>query len=298
MDFIINLNKPKDFTSQDAVSKVKKILGEKKAGHCGTLDPFATGVLLVCTGRATRLAAYFSGLDKEYIAEMKLGEATDTQDLTGKVIRKTERLDITEADIRDAIRSFEGRILQKPPMFSALKHKGKPLYKLARKGIDIPREPREVYIYKIDLLEINLPFVTLRVRCSKGTYIRTLCNDIGDKLGIGAHLFQLDRVAVGPFKIEDSLLIDEIDRESIEEARSVYSMDKALSWMPEIMVMEPAVRNVRNGNQITIKDCINFPTNLKAGDNIKVKSPKGEFLAVGSLSEKYKDTVKMEVVFA
>ncbi|MBI4686261.1 MAG: tRNA pseudouridine(55) synthase TruB [Nitrospirae bacterium] len=298
MDFIINLNKPKDITSQDAVSKIKKILGEKKAGHCGTLDPFATGVLLICTGKATRLAAYFSGLDKEYIAEMKLGESTDTQDLTGKVIKKTDRIDITEADIRDAVRSFEGLILQKPPMFSALKHKGKPLYKLARKGIDIPREPREVYTYKIDILEINLPFVTLRVRCSKGTYIRTLCNDIGDKLGIGAHLFQLDRVAVGHFRIDDSLLIDEVDRESMGETRGVYSMDSALSWMPDIMVNKSSVKKVKNGNQITIEDCINFPANLKAADNIKVKSPQGEFLAVGSLSERYKDTVKMDVVFA
>ncbi|MBI4654003.1 MAG: tRNA pseudouridine(55) synthase TruB [Nitrospirae bacterium] len=309
MDLVINLNKPKNITSHEAVSKIKKIIKAKKAGHCGTLDPFATGILLVCTGKATRLTPYFSNLTKEYIAVMKLGETTDTQDLHGKVIEKTDGINVTEAEIKNVLKSFEGKILQKPPMFSALKHKGVPLYKFARKGIDIPRNEREVYIYKIDLLEINLPFVTFRVLCSKGTYIRTLCNDIGKRLGTGAYLSQLERIAIGPFRINDSVTLETMSSipiprtsekcrgEPSENVRDVYTMNRALSWMPEIRVKELSVERVKNGNQVTIDDCLDFPSNLAAGDSIKIKSPDGEFLAIGSLFENHSYKIKMDIVF-
>lgn len=318
MDLVINLNKPEGITSQEAVSRIKKILNEalaknsafiktKKAGHTGTLDPFATGILLVCTGRATRLASYLSSIDKEYLTVMKLGEATDTQDLCGKVI-ETHKVDVTEDEIKNTLKSFEGRILQRPPMFSALKHRGVPLYKFARKGIDIPREPREVYIYKIEPLKINLPFVTFSTLCSKGTYLRTLCDDIGRKLGTGAHLFKLERTAIGQFKIDGSITFDEllqVRNESPRKTRGIYSMDEALGWMPEIKVKGSAIKNVKNGNPLRINDCYALPPNLKNGDSVRIKSPDGEFLAVGSLFEDLGDesfqhryTVRMDVVLA
>lgn len=297
MDLVINLNKPEGITSQEAVSEIKKILKAKRVGHTGTLDPFATGVLLVCTEKATRLASYFSSLDKEYLAEMKLGETTDTQDLTGRIIERGEKINVAEESIRNALKSFEGKILQEPPMFSALKHRGVPLYKFARKGVDIPRKLREVYIYNINLLDINLPFVTFRTLCSKGTYVRTLCDDIGKKLGIGAHLFKLQRIAVGPFKVDDAITFDEMGRGSLyqEGIKGIYSMNRALSWIPEVEVEEPFIKKVRNGNPIKISDCLNFPANLKGSNNVRVKSPQGDFLAVGRL---FKNEILMDIVFS
>lgn len=297
MDLVINLNKPEGITSQEAVSEIKKILKAKRVGHTGTLDPFATGVLLVCTEKATRLASYFSSLDKEYLAEMKLGETTDTQDLTGRIIERGEKINVAEESIRNALKSFEGKILQEPPMFSALKHRGVPLYKFARKGVDIPRKLREVYIYNINLLDINLPFVTFRTLCSKGTYVRTLCDDIGKKLGIGAHLFKLQRIAVGPFKVDDAITFDEMGRGSPyqEGIKGIYSMNRALSWIPEVEVEEPFIKKVRNGNPIKISDCLNFPANLKGSNNVRVKSPQGDFLAVGRL---FKNEILMDIVFS
>lgn len=297
MDLVINLNKPEGITSQEAVSEIKKILKAKRVGHTGTLDPFATGVLLVCTEKATRLASYFSSLDKEYLAEMKLGETTDTQDLTGRIIERGEKINVAEESIRNALKSFEGKILQEPPMFSALKHRGVPLYKFARRGVDIPRKLREVYIYNINLLDINLPFVTFRTLCSKGTYVRTLCDDIGKKLGIGAHLFKLQRIAVGPFKVDDAITFDEMGRGSLyqEGIKGIYSMNRALSWIPEVEVEEPFIKKVRNGNPIKISDCLNFPANLKGSNNVRVKSPQGDFLAVGRL---FKNEILMDIVFS
>lgn len=300
MDIVINLNKPKGITSQDAVTAVKKILNVKKAGHAGTLDPSATGILLVCADKATRLVSYFSSLDKEYIAVMKLGEATDTQDSCGNVIEKADKVDVREDEIKNALKSFEGMILQKPPMFSALKHKGQPLYKFARKGMDIPREPREVHIRRIGLVQIDLPFVSFRVLCSKGTYVRTLCDDIGRKLGTFAHLYGLERSAIGPFGIKDALSLDElqVQVQSQSVSKGIYSMDSALSWMPEVKVKEPVIKSVRNGNPIMMNDCLEIPVNLNAGDSVKIKSPQSEFLAIGSLIENYKKTFKMDIVFA
>ncbi len=295
MDLVINLNKPEGITSQEATSNVKNLLKAKKAGHTGTLDPAATGILLVCINRATRLASYFSSLDKEYRSVMKLGEATDTQDAQGNIIQKSDRIEVTETEIKNAVKSFEGKILQNPPMFSALKYKGKPLYKYAKKGIDIPRKPRNVYIHHIELLNIDIPFVSIMTVCSKGTYIRTLCDDIGKKLGIGAHLVKLERTAVGPFRLRDAVSFENLDHAS-PESRGVFSMDGALSWMPELTIEESLVKSVRNGTPLKIKDCPGFPDSRMIDDGIKIKSPDGEFLAVGSFF-KGGNTLKMEVVF-
>lgn len=298
MDIIISLNKPKDITSQDAVTRVKKILKFKKAGHTGTLDPMATGLLLICINRATRLASYFLNLDKEYRAVMKLGETTDTQDAYGKIISKTDHIDIDKAVIEETLKSFRGNILQQPPMFSALKHEGGPLYKLARKGIEIERKSREVNIYDIELLDINMPYVTFRAVCSKGTYIRTLCDDIGKKLGVGAHLCELERTKIGAFRIEDSLSIEELKSLNINgpDSKGVYGMDEALSWMPELNINEEMIKAVTHGNPIKITDELGFSTTEKTVPGIRIKPPDGSLLAIGSYSAA-KDIVMMDVVF-
>jgi tRNA pseudouridine55 synthase len=299
MDLIVSLNKPKDITSQDAVTKVKRILRARKAGHTGTLDPIATGLLLICINRATRLASYFSSLDKEYKTVMKLGEASDTQDAYGKVISRCDDINIDQRLIEDICESFEGPILQMPPMFSAIKHKGKPLYKLARKGVQIKRKPREVMIHKIKVLKIAPPLITFSAVCSKGTYIRTLCHDIGEKLGTGAHLHELERTAIGPFNVKDSLTREELltlDKDS-PAGKGFYSIDEALSWMPELAVNSSLLRNVRNGIPLTISQCNGFSDEMKTSDGIRIKSPDSEVLAIGSYNEQ-KNCIKMDVVFA
>lgn len=299
MDLIIALNKPKDYTSQEAVTKVKRILKVKKAGHTGTLDPIATGLLLVCVNRATRLASYFSSLDKEYIAVLKFGEITDTQDAYGKILSKTERFEIDSRILEDTIRSFRGDILQIPPMFSALKHEGKPLYKLARKGIEIERKPREVSIHDIELLNINHPFVTFRAVCSKGTYIRTLCDDIGKRMGIGAHLYELRRTAIGRLRIEDSLSFEDLKNIPSPETgiKGIYTMDGALSWMPEVRIAEEIAKTVAHGNPIKVNNTVGLPDGSWESDGIRIKSPSGDLLAIGRFSSE-DNMIKMDVVFA
>jgi tRNA pseudouridine55 synthase len=298
MDLIICLNKPKGLSSHKAVTKIKKIFKAHKAGHTGTLDPTATGVLLVCLNRSTRLASYFTSLNKEYKVVMKLGETTDTQDAEGTVIKKTDRINIDRNMLKHTFKSFEGETLQKPPMFSALKHKGKPLYKYAKKGLEIPIEPRKVSIHHIELLTVDTPFVSFKALCSKGTYMRTLCNDIGEKLGIGAHLFELERTAVGPFTILDSLNMEELDTVNVNKLpnRGIDTMDSALSWMPELKIKESLLHAVKNGAPIKINDFTNFSDTLKTDSSIKIKSPDGEFIAVGRFVSG-KKIVKMDVVF-
>ncbi|NOZ68528.1 MAG: tRNA pseudouridine(55) synthase TruB [Deferribacteres bacterium] len=295
MDAVISINKPRDITSQEAVTMVKRILRVKKAGHTGTLDPMATGLMLVCINRATRLAPYLSGLDKEYRAVMKLGETTDTQDAYGRVIETADTTGLSTGTIEDTLKSFLGRIIQQPPMFSALKHKGRPLYEYARKGIEIERRSREVNIYAMDILNIDFPFVTFLVRCSSGTYIRTLCNDAGRKLGTGAHLFELERTAVGPFKISDSLSFEELKTAATD--KGVYTMDEALSWLPELRINETLVRGVTHGNPIRPDTAAGFTRDMETAPGIRIKSPEGELLAIGRFSAA-ENMIRMKVVFA
>lgn len=212
MDIIINLNKPKNITSHDAVQIVKRHLSCKKAGHAGTLDPLAEGVLIVCIDGATKIARFISEFKKEYIFTMKLGERTDTFDMTGKVIQKVSDVCVEEGRLKDILKKYVGTIEQTPPMYSAIKVKGVPLYKLARRGIEIERPKKRVNIYDIELLRFNVPFVELRVVCSKGTYVRSLCDDIGNELGVYGHMYSLIRTRVGDFKIEDSVTLEDIKK--------------------------------------------------------------------------------------
>ena len=298
MDIIISLNKPKGITSQDAVTKVKRILNIKKAGHTGTLDPMATGLLLVCVNKATRLASYFTDLDKDYRAVMKLGESTDTQDAEGTVTASSEKVDFDESVIIGALKAFEGKIMQQPPMFSAIKHKGKALYKYAREGIEIERKPREINIYSIELLKINIPYIEFNVRCSKGTYIRTLCYDIGRKLGTEAHMTELERTTIGSFKVNDSLSPDEL-RSAAERAQlndGVYTLNEALYWMPEFRIRAEQSKAVAHGTPLTLR-ASELSEEYKEGTPIRVTSPDGDLLAIGSFLPLL-NKIKMKMVFS
>ena len=212
---IINVYKEAGFTSHDVVAKLRGILRQKKIGHTGTLDPDAVGVLPVCLGSGTRLCDMLTDWNKEYIAELRLGVTTDTQDLSGQVLTQApaESLDaLSPAKVEEAIKSFQGKYDQIPPMYSALKVNGKKLYELAREGKEIERKARTVEITELEILESSLPVVKMRVVCSKGTYIRTLCHDIGEKLGVGGAMQSLQRSRVGIFRVEDALTLSKLEK--------------------------------------------------------------------------------------
>ncbi|MCK4739136.1 MAG: tRNA pseudouridine(55) synthase TruB [Deltaproteobacteria bacterium] len=208
MDGVLVIDKPSGCTSHDVVSRVKRMLRAKKVGHLGTLDPMATGVLPLVINRATKWATKLEGSEKEYLAVMKLGEETDTQDAEGQVIATKGFDGIGSDEIKEVFARFTGKVEQLPPMYSAVKKNGVPLYKLARKGITIERTPKLIEIEEIELQKLELPFVTFRVACSRGTYIRTLCSDIGEALGTHAHLTSLRRTVSGRFKVDSALALN------------------------------------------------------------------------------------------
>lgn len=200
------MDKPSGPTSFRVIQQVRRAIGVKKVGHTGTLDPFASGLLIICAGRpATRIIQQLMAGEKEYEAVLKLGITTDTQDLEGQIVSRTQVPQFTEAEIKDCLQRFTGEQLQRPPAFSALKHKGKPLYHYARKGIMVEKEPRQVVINEIELLSAASDELCIRVRCGKGVYIRTLAADIGQALGCGAHLTALRRTGNGPFTVNEAL---------------------------------------------------------------------------------------------
>jgi tRNA pseudouridine55 synthase len=251
---LLNLNKPQGITSQEAVTKVKRLLKIKKAGHTGTLDPIATGVLVICLDEATKLAGYLIDLDKEYVITMKLGERTDTFDAEGKVIGKVEDFNVTEDMVREVLDKFRGRQIQKVPPYSAVKRGGIPLYKLARSGMEVERPSREVNIYSIELMEFQKEVLKIKVRCSKGTYVRTLIDDIGLRLGTFAHITGLVRTAVGPFRIEESFSL-----EDLKEGRfNLIPVDEGLSVYPEIRLKGSEARALKNGSFIPVPLTLKF----------------------------------------
>jgi tRNA pseudouridine55 synthase len=210
MNKVLIIDKPQGMTSHDVVDIVRRRLGIRKVGHCGTLDPMATGVLVVVMGKATKQSAALSSHDKEYICRITLGVSTDTYDSTGKITQEKQLEGITESVIKDRMLSFKGEQQQVPPMVSAKHHNGQRLYRLARKGLVVERKPVEIDIKDIEILDINGRDVDFRVTCSKGTYIRALCNDIGEKLGCGAHMSQLRRIRSGEFHIKDAIALKDI----------------------------------------------------------------------------------------
>jgi len=285
MNVVINLNKPKGISSQQAVTRVKRITGVKKAGHAGTLDPMATGILLVCTGEATKITRFLSDLDKEYLTVMKLGEKTDTYDSEGTVVQRNEDFSLEKEDVENVLAGFRGTIEQTPPMFSALKMGGRPLYSLARRGIMVERARREITIHEMEITEFSLPFVGMRISCSKGTYIRSLCNDIGEMLGMGAHITSLQRTVIGRFRIEDSVTLDELQK-SPAAGNAFVSIDEALGHLGEISLDERDFTRAKNGLSVT-----QHIPGLPQGSFVRVKDPLGHLFAIGMILE---GTVKIE----
>ena len=246
---IINIYKEKGFTSHDVVAKMRGICKQKKIGHTGTLDPDATGVLPVCLGSGTKLCDMFTDKDKEYVAELLLGVETDTQDVTGQILKQSE-VNVTEEQVREAVLSFQGEYMQIPPMYSALKVNGKKLYELARAGKEVERQARPVTIHEIEIQEMNLPVVKIRVACSKGTYIRTLCADIGEKLGCGGTMQSLLRTKVGIFELKDAVTLSQLEQIRDEQGLEsvLYPVDSAFEECPTLHIKPEFRKLLDNGN--------------------------------------------------
>lgn len=250
-DGIINVYKEKGFTSHDVVAKLRGILGQKKVGHTGTLDPAAEGVLPVCAGKGTRLCEMLTDHEKTYRATLLLGITTDTQDTTGTVLTERDPSQLTEEAVREAIRSFIGAYDQIPPMYSAIRVGGRHLYELAREGVEIERKARPVVIHEIEIEAMRLPEVVFTVSCSKGTYIRTLCHDIGEKLGVGGAMKELLRIRVGQFSLEGSLTLSELQtlKDEGRLAEAVLSPEELFSGLPALSAQTDELQKlVRNGN--------------------------------------------------
>ena len=217
MDGIVYIDKPSGLTSFDVVRKIRHQLKIKKVGHCGTLDPLATGLLVVLLGKSTKLFSAFSGLDKEYEATLQLGVTTATGDCQGEVVRTRALNGINSEKIRQIFKEFKGTIAQVPPMYSALKYKGKKLYEFARRGIDVPRQERTIIVRVLEITRIDLPYVDFFLHCSKGTYVRSLAHDIGERLGCGATIVKIRRVSIGSIKIHDAITLDQFNESHIRD---------------------------------------------------------------------------------
>lgn len=250
MDGVLNLNKPSGITSHDVIDALRRASGQREVGHAGTLDPLATGVLVCLLGRATRLTPYLQELPKAYRGTIQFGIRTNTQDAEGEVFYQKPAPHLTLEQVRAAAERFKGRIWQIPPMFSALRLEGRKLHELAREGKEVPREPRPVHIYKLEILSFqpgDYPTAEFEVECSKGTYVRTLASDIGDALGVGAYLKQLTRTAVGKFRLEDACTLEEVaDAESLQ--RHLIPIADALSHLPHWSPTPAVLERLRHGN--------------------------------------------------
>ena len=249
MNGVIIIDKPQGKTSHDIVGIMRKKFGTRRVGHTGTLDPMATGVLPICIGNATRASDMLTESDKKYRAQLLLGKRTDTLDIEGDVLEE-RAVNVTEQEIRDVIDTFIGEIDQIPPMYSAIKKDGKKLYELARQGIEIEREPRRINIYSIDIIDINIPYITVDVHCSNGTYIRSLCDDIGTRLGTGAVMTELRRTYTAGFSIDDAYTIEQLD--AIEDlSKTLNPTDSLFADLPQIYLNEKQERSIVNGVRMT-----------------------------------------------
>ncbi|SHM49748.1 tRNA pseudouridine55 synthase [Caldanaerovirga acetigignens] len=283
MNGVINCLKPPGMTSHDVVDFLRKQLGTKKVGHGGTLDPGAAGVLPIFVGKATKAVEFFEVSEKEYVAEMTLGVTTDTGDNMGKVL-ETKDCNTESASIIEVFNKFVGKIQQIPPMYSAVRHKGKKLYELARQGIVVERKPRTVEIYSIELIKYEKPRVLFRVSCSRGTYIRTLCEDIGRALGCGAHLSCLIRTKLGPFKISHAITLEDI-KASVSSGKSqeiLMSIDKILStFMSSVIIQLRNEKSFFKGTEFPIENISTEPDN--ENQYAVIYDQKKQFLGVGKI---------------
>ena len=280
---VINVYKEKGFTSHDVVAKLRGIVKQKKIGHTGTLDPDATGVLPVCLGNATKLCDMLTDKSKEYVTTMRLGFCTDTQDISGEVL-STKEVCVSEEMVRGAVASFVGKYDQIPPMYSALKINGKKLYELAREGIEVERKARSIEIFEIEILDISLPDVTMRVHCSKGTYIRTLCHDIGEKLGCFGTMVKLERTKVAGFLLKNAYKLSEIEAIVREDkiGEILTSTEDMFEYM-SVRVATPYEKLLLNGNPIYLNQIVE---RIRIGDKEQVKVyVKDKFCAIYQCDE-------------
>ena len=281
---VVNIYKEKGFTSHDVVAKLRGIVKQKKIGHTGTLDPDAEGVLPVCFGKATKLCDMLTDKDKTYETVLLLGKTTDTQDISGEVLKEGDTQQITEEMLRNAILSFVGEYAQIPPMYSALKVNGKKLYELAREGKEVERKARPVTIYHIQIKEIQMPRVRMEVRCSKGTYIRTLCHDIGETLGCGGCMEELLRTQVERFELKDSICLSEVEElwNTGELMAKVVPIDEMFSNYKKLVLTPEGERAVCCGNNFRKKDISNNTEGLswEDGERVRVYGTKDNFIAV------------------
>ncbi len=291
---VINVYKEAGFTSHDVVAKMRGILRQKKIGHTGTLDPDAVGVLPICLGRGTRLCDMLTDHDKVYEAILRLGITTDTQDMSGTVLQERD-VCVTEAEVADCITSFIGEQMQIPPMYSAIKIGGKKLYELAREGIEVERQARKVVFHDIQILAIDLPKVTIRVHCSKGTYIRTLCNDVGEKLGCGGCMEKLLRTRVERFELKDAKTLDEI-RAMVELGTIsdvIVPVDVMFSDCIAIHTTKMGDRLVHNGNSFS-EEFVQMPEQeVKHGTQVRIYDSEGTFIGIFERKGHYFAPVKM-----
>lgn len=283
MDGIIVIRKEKGYTSHDVVARLRGILHMKKIGHTGTLDPEAEGVLPVALGKATRLVDMLTEKEKTYEAVMRLGVVTDTQDMTGTVLLQ-KNVSVTPEQVREAAENFVGDYMQVPPMYSALKVNGKKLYELAREGKTVERKARPVHFYEIRIMEINLPLVHLQVTCSKGTYIRTLCHDMGEKLGCGAAMESLVRTRVGRFTLEDAITLTQVEEamQNEEISHKIFSIEEILQEYPRISCKKEGDRLLANGNPL-VQELVD---GCEKNEWVRMCSSQGSFTGVYQWDER------------
>lgn len=296
---IINVYKEKGYTSFDVVAKMRGIFHQKKIGHTGTLDPDAEGVLPVCLGKATKVCDLLTDKDKEYKAVLLLGQATDTQDISGEVINSAP-VNVTEDEVTAVINSFVGRQMQVPPMYSALKVNGQKLCDLARQGVMVERKAREINIFSIEIEDISLPEVTMSVHCSKGTYIRTLCNDIGEKLGCYGCMKSLLRTRVAGFKLADACRLSELEEMLKTGQDFVIPIDSVFDNLPAANVIETAQKYVVNGNRIPvsfIKEAAESEADFIDGAAYRLYDYKGCFVGIYNYIEETGDFKPVKIFY-
>jgi tRNA pseudouridine55 synthase len=293
MNGVININKPSGMTSHDVVQQARRILREKRIGHTGTLDPLATGVLVLCVGNATRIAQYLEAGEKEYAAVMRLGITTDTLDAEGRVLERRAYAAPSRVALAEAMQKFSGAIMQRPPAYSAIKISGVPSYELARQGKAEPNKARPVTIHDIRLTAYDDPFVSLAVRCSKGVYIRSLCADIGDAVGAGSHVTGLQRTRSGRFTIAESVTLEELAGMTAAGTldKAMTTVDEALAGFPALSVEDDQAGRVSHGNRIAC------PAACANGDGgmVRLHGPEGRLLAVARIDGGF---LKPELVFS
>lgn len=293
-DGVLIVNKEADWTSHDVVAKVRGLLGGVKVGHAGTLDPAATGVLPLLIGKATRVAEYLVGWDKEYRAVLRLGETTDTQDATGTVLQRVETMGVSPEILDGVVARFRGPQKQLPPMYSAVKVAGRRLYKSARAGETVERAERDIVIHELEVMAVNGRDIALRVVCSKGAYIRTLCADMGQALEVGGHLLSLERSRVGSLTIEQGLTVEQVAAHaSIGSVESVlWTLDRVLAQLPLVTVTAEQAARVLHGAPIALSKT----DALSISSPVRLKDEQGRLLAIGMYDGQGNGSIKIDKV--